>query len=77
MQLINREIGANIAYVAANLIRLIFKISGSLPDELRDVEHFRLAKAAGGDRRRTHTLAGGNERAFWIVRDGVLVRGDI
>lgn len=71
--LVDRETGADLAYVAADLVSLVVEIGRCLPDELSDVEHFRLAEAAGGNGRGADTLAGGDER-LPDRSDGVLVR---
>src|SRR5699024_5819857 len=75
--LIDRVARADVADIVTDLFRLVLEIGRSLPDELCDMQHLRLAEAARGDSRGADALAGGHERAFRVVRDGVLVCGDI
>ena len=75
--LVNWKICADIAYISADIVCLVVEIGCGLPDELGNAEHLRRTEAAGGDSGRADAHARGDERTFRVVRDGILVGGDV
>ena len=75
--LVERILCAECAHALANLVRLGIELGCSQIHELGDLLHILGDKPAGGDCRRTDTDAAGDHRLLRIVRDRVLVDGDI
>lgn len=75
--LVNWKIYADIAYIPSDIVRFVVEIGCGLPDELGNAEHLRRTEAAGGDSGRADAHARGDERTFRVVRDGILVGGDV
>ena len=68
---------AKLGDTGTDFIRFVFKVGSSQLDEVSDLDHILFLEASGGDSRSADTQTAGDEWALWVVRDCVLVGGDI